>query len=94
MDLPKRTSDTMADAISMSSPNGRVSKSAKQRALKALSAKLFGPEGLQPEAIKEDPSLALYRAAARLRQLAASGMSPRKHLREAEKLEALADNQA
>lgn len=49
MSLPPRTLDTMSDAIAIASPNGRMSKRAKEAAEKRLSEALFGPGGLTRE---------------------------------------------
>ena len=48
MTEPKRTLDTMSEAIALSSPSGRMSKRAKDLAVKRLGEALFGPGGLQP----------------------------------------------
>ena len=89
MEMPKRTLDTMSDAIAMSSPSGRISKAASRRADKRLSLALFGPNGLpypscdQPS--KRDIDL---RYAKELRTLAKRGMCTRKYNRMADKIEA------
>jgi hypothetical protein len=81
---------------SILSPSGRVSQRARKAALKREADILFPPgywaapekttEGISQENIDR-----LLRAAHNLRGLAARGMSPRKHLKAAEKLEAEAD---
>ena len=77
MSLPDRTSDTMVDALALSSPSGRMSGRARKAAVKRLSVALFGPAGLAPpERPQEDPRDALLRRARELRELAARGMSP------------------
>src|SRR4051812_20585895 len=86
---PKRTADTMSDAIALSSPNGRMSKRAKEEAVKRLGKALFGDgscfknETAQPSA--RDRLLA---QAARLRELAERGMSTKRFNKEAARLEA------
>lgn len=89
--IPARTADTMSEAISISSPNGRVSKRARAAAQERLRVSLFGQDGLQiagPE--QETEKARLLRQAATLRDLAARGMSPRKYMKEAAALEAKA----
>ena len=57
--------------------------------MERLSLALFGPNGLpKPEPVPESPAVPLLRHAARLRELAERGMSPRKFIREAERAEA------
>jgi hypothetical protein len=93
MSLPKRTADTMSDAISISSPNGRVSKRAKEAAVQRLANALFGDvRDLRGEPAKQ-PSLRemFLEQAARLRDLAARGMNRRAHTKEADRLEAEAE---
>lgn len=86
--LPPRTADTMSDAIALSSPNGRMSKRAKEAAQKRLGIALFGEAGI-PRALPPQPSERdkLLRQAATLRDLAARGMSARKFTKEADRLE-------
>lgn len=89
MSLPKRTADTMSDAIALSSPSGRMSKRARKAAERRLAEALFGADGLQqPQTPQPSEAERLRRHAARLRTLAAAGMSPRKFRREADKAEA------
>ena len=77
------------------SPSARVSKRARKAAMKREAGKLFPPgywagekttEGIAQENIDR-----MLRAAHNLRELAARGMSPRKHLKAAEEMEAEAD---
>ena len=81
---------------SLLSPSGRVSKRAREAALKREAWMLF-PPGYWTVPEKTTEGIAkvnidrLLRAAHNLRGLAARGMSPRKHLKAAEKLEAEAD---
>ncbi len=90
--MVKRTLDTMSDAIALSSPSGKMSKQARKEADKRLSMALFGPEGLKaPSCAPEPEKDKLLRQAAELRSLAARGMHPRKYLKEAKRLEALAE---
>lgn len=51
-ELPKRTADTMSDAIAMGSPSGRTSKRAKTAAARRLEEALFGPGGLTADKLK------------------------------------------
>lgn len=91
METVKRTLDTMSDAIALSSPNGRMSKRAKEAAQERLRVALFGVDGLaHPQATQETDKARLMRQAANLRELAARGMSPRKFTKEAAALEAKA----
>lgn len=88
MSLPKRTADTMSDAIALSSPSGRMSKRARQAAEKKLFRDLFGDGScLQPQCPVVDKKTQMLRRAKQLRDLAARGMCTRKYIREAEKLE-------
>jgi pantothenate synthetase len=90
---PIRTADTMSDAIALSSPNGRMSKRARKAAEKRLAQALFGDgscfrhEPTEHERMEQKRS-SLIRSAANLRELAARGMSSRKFLKAAAKLEA------
>lgn len=91
--LPARTADTMSDAISISSPNGRVSKRAKDAAIDRLAVALFGTNSTREDFTggpTPQPSRAerLLAQAAQLRDLANRGMSTRKFNREADRLEA------
>lgn len=89
--LPDRSADTMSDAISISSPSGRVSKRAKAKAAEKLSTALFGKGGLKrPTAIQPSEKSRLLQQAKELRDLAARGMSPRKYTKKAAELEARA----
>ncbi len=93
--LPTRTGSTMGEAIAMSSPSGRMSKRSKKAATERLSKSLFGEGGLKspshPDNLKiseEKQKEKDLKFAKQLRELAAKGMGPRKHIKEAEKLEA------
>lgn len=89
--MGKRTLDTMSDAIALGSPSGKMSKRAREEAQKRLSVALFGPDGLKaPSCAPEPEKDKLLRRAAELRKLAEGGMKPRKYLKEAKRLEALA----
>ena len=79
--------DTMAEAIALSSPSGRMSKRARKAADARLHDALFGPDGLQPGPLPVRTADDLRQRAADLRALAARGMRPRVHLREADRLE-------
>jgi len=90
--LPPRTLETMGEAIALSSPSGRMSKRARKAAERRLSTALFGEGGLAPpHASQGDPIEVLLRRAKELRDLAARGMRPRAHVKEAERLEAQAE---
>jgi hypothetical protein len=93
VNLPKRTADTMSDAIALSSPNGRMSKRAKDDAVKRLGLALFGDGSgsLKGETVQPSKREQLLAQAARLRELAARGMKTRAFTKEAERLEAEAD---
>jgi hypothetical protein len=70
------------------SPSGKVSKRSRASALRRVSAELFPPgfwDRVPPG--KTEKAKALIRAAKNLRELAARGMSPRKHVKEAARLE-------
>jgi len=83
-ELPKRTGDTMVDAIALSSPSGRMSKRARKAAEKRLDLALFGPNGMPwPVSPKTPPAEKLRNHARLLRELAARGMNAKKYLREA-----------
>lgn len=88
--LPPRTADTMSDAISLSSPNGRMSNRAKKTAQESLRVALFGQSGLPHPGLPSQPSKAerLLAQARNLRELASRGMRPRAFVRDAERLEA------
>lgn len=78
------------------SPSGRCSKRAREAALKREAARLF-PPGFWDAPEKTDAqkavekATALRRSAANLRDLAERGMSKRKFIREANKIEAEAN---
>lgn len=91
MTLPKRTLDTMSDAIAVSSPSGKISKRAREAAAKRLSHDLFGPNGLErPKCRQPTEKERLLHRAAYLRDMAARGMSVRAFTKEADMLEAKA----
>ena len=91
--LPPRDANTMSDAIALSSPSGRLSKRAKDKAVKRLALALFGPTGLQRPAVPQPTERErLLRQAAQLRELAARGMNRKKFIKEAERLEQQAAN--
>lgn len=86
--LPERNADTMSEAIALSSPNGRMSKRAKEAAQERIRVALFGREGLAlPQATQPTEKESLMRQAATLRDLASRGMCPRKYIKRAEALE-------
>lgn len=73
------------------SPSGKVSKRARRAAEAQLVHELW-PEGLAQEPVPQPSARErLLAQAARLRDLAARGMHPRKYLKEAKRLEAEAD---
>jgi hypothetical protein len=89
MSTPKRTADTMSDAIALSSPNGRMSKRAKAAAVKRLGQALFGDGScLKVETQQPSERERVLRQVAILRDLAQRGMRTKAYLREAERLEA------
>ena len=89
--LPPRTTETMSDAISISSPSGNVSKAAAKMARARLSEKLFGKGGLQRTETAQPTAIeAMLRQASQLRDLASRGMKPRAYIKKAEELEAVA----
>lgn len=73
------------------SPNGRVSKRARAAMIARETARLFPPgwndEPVDEAAVRANRAKSLRGSAANLRALAAKGMSKRKFLREAERLE-------
>lgn len=90
--LPARTLDTMSDAIALGSPSGRQSQASQQAAQARLGEALFGPGGLKaPQQAQPSTVEVLRRQAKGLRDLAARGVGPRKHLKEAERLEGMAE---
>lgn len=92
MALPKRTADTMSDAIAIASPNGRMSKRALAAAQRRLAIALFGTNGDDLKGKCQQPTERerLLQQAARLRDLAARGMSRKAFTKEADALEAQA----
>lgn len=90
--LPPRTPDTMNDAISISSPSGKVSGKAATAAKDKLGKALFGEKGLpKPTAVQPTEIETLRRQAAELRDLAAKGQKPKAYVKKAEELEAKAN---
>lgn len=74
------------------SPSGRVSKRAREAALKREHDRLFPPgfwdePAKTQEQLRQEKATTLRRSAAHLRELAERGMSRKKFLREAAKLE-------
>jgi len=93
MSLPARTADTMSMVIGMTSPNGRMSKAAKNRANRQLEVALFGDNGFAASVSPKLPMQPsekerLTREAKNLRELAARGMKVRAFTKQAEMLEA------
>ena len=82
---------TMGEAICLGAPTaGRMSKRSRKAALKRLHDLLF-PEGFPVPVLTETNDRdVLLRNAKQLRELASRGMRPRAHVKEAERLEALA----
>ena len=93
MALPERTADTMSDAISLSSPNGRMSNRARAAMQEKLRIALFGQEGIPHPGLPPQPTRQerLRQQAARLRDLADRGMRVKAFRRDAAMLEAQAD---
>lgn len=90
--LPKPTSSTMSEAIAMSSPNGRMSKRAKDRTTKRLGKALFGD---WTPGVRHEPKIAkrisdLYHVL-RLMELVNRGMKPRKYPKEIDRIVAFID---
>lgn len=77
---------------SLLSPSGRMSKRSRRAALKREHGRLFPPGFWDGPAMPDNHAENLRAAARNLRELAARGMSPRKFLREAERLEKEAAN--
>ena len=78
------------------SPSGRMSRRAREAALKIEAARLFPPgywDTQSPDPVEEtrQKALGLRRSAANLRDLASRGMNSRAYLRKAAALEAEAD---
>lgn len=86
--LPPRTADTMSEAISGSSPDGRISRRGKIVSDARLRSALFGD--YQSPILVEEEKENMLRRAAELRSLASRGMCVKKYTKEAERLEALA----
>ena len=86
--LPARTLNTISEAIAISSPNGKISKRAKKKAIDRLSVALFGENGLSfPTCEQPEKKERLLRQAQELRNLASRGMNVKKYTKQAEKLE-------
>lgn len=79
---------------SLLSPSGRMSKRARAAALKREGERLFPPGTFEStktgDQIRREKIASLRRTALELRQLAARGMSPRKHAKAADALESQA----
>lgn len=88
-ELPKRTADTMSDAIAIASPEGRMSKRAAHSASARLHTALFGGYDFNAKHVPtaREQAATLRQSAANLRELAARGMSQRKFTKDAERLE-------
>lgn len=85
--LPPRSSDTMVDAIALTSPSGCMSKRARKAAEERLRQSLFG-DGLEaPRGPTINEAERLQRHVKTLRELTDRGMSPRKFRKEADKVE-------
>ena len=81
----------MGEAIALSSPSGKMSKQARSAATERLSESLFGKGGLKKPSFtmtQEKEKERDLNMAKQLRGFAAAGMGPRKHKKEAERLEA------
>ena len=86
--LPKRSLDTMSEAIALSSPSGRMSKRARKDASRRLSEALFGLGGLKPPSCPQPTeSERLTRHISEYRDLAERGFRPRAMRREIARLE-------
>jgi hypothetical protein len=85
--LPKRNADTMSDAIALTSPDGKISETAKNRATKRLGNALFG--NYTPE-IRHAPETAHklreLRHACRMMDMANRYPRSRKYKKEAERI--------
>lgn len=79
---------------SILSPSGRVSKRARKAALAREASRLFPPGTFDStktgDQLRREKIASLRRSAQELRQLAARGMGPRRHVKAAEALEAQA----
>ena len=85
---------TMVDAIALSSPSGHMSKRSRRAAQERLRIALFGIDGLpKPTCPQPSERERMLLSAKNFRELAARGMKPRAYLKEAMRLEKLA-NQA
>lgn len=91
-ELPERTLDTMGEAISLTSPSGKMSSRARKAANERLSKSLFGEAGLEAPKGRDVPEIERLRNRAReLRGLAERGMKPIAFSKEADALEAQAN---
>ena len=78
---------------SLLSPSGHMSKRARQAALKRETGRLFAGVSLKGEVAQPSERERLLRQAKTLRDLASRGMKPRAYAKEADRLEALANNE-
>ena len=84
--------DTMVEAISLTSPSGKMSKRARDAAEERLRVSIFGEKGLEGPKVKQPEKVdTLRRQAKELRALAERGMKPRAYRKKADELEAEAD---
>ena len=90
-DLPKRTADTMSDAIAMGSPSGSMSKRSKRFFVERLRRDLFGDGMKRSEPEQPTEIVRLRRQADELMGLAERGMKPRAYKKKANELYAMAD---
>ena len=87
--MPARDLSTMSEAIALSSPSGRMSKRAKERANERLSVALFGPGGLaRPTCPQPTRREYLERRIQECRDFRDRGFRPRVMAREIARLEA------
>ena len=85
--LPKRTLDTMSEAIAQSSPDGKMSKAARAKATERLRKSLFG-DGLKlPGPAQPTEKERIKRQIKEYGELADRGMSPKKYRKQAKVLE-------
>jgi len=76
---------------SLLSPSGRMSKRAREAAMRREAERLFAGIDLNPPVPQPTEAVRLRRAAAQLRDLAGRGMSTKKYLHKAAELEAQAE---
>lgn len=86
--LPPRDLSTMTEAIALTSPSGRMSKRARKAAEERIRRELFGDGLPHPQVKQPSKKESLLHQAKVLREFAA--LHPRKYIKEAERLEALA----